>query len=78
MSPSEFTERLKNEALELNNRIEKLHNFLNSDKFIELTDYHQKLLVLQFNYMSDYSNVLSIRLELLEKYPNENTKPQGD
>lgn len=78
MTPSELIERLKNESSDLNYKIEKLHIFLNSDKFAELTDYHQKLLVLQFNYMSDYSNVLSIRLELLERYPNESTKLQGD
>ena len=60
-----FLERLKVEKIELDERIEKLTAFSNSDKFKDIDSKQQSLLNIQLKIMESYSQILLERLVLL-------------
>jgi uncharacterized membrane protein (DUF106 family) len=60
-----FLERLKVEKIELDERIEKLTAFSNSDKFKDIDSKQQSLLNVQLKIMESYSQILLERLVLL-------------
>jgi len=69
---STFKERLIKEQADLNEKVEKLKEFIEGNKvFITLPVEHQELLCRQFRYMSDYNLILLKRLELLEQTEDE-------
>lgn len=69
---STFKERLIKEQLDLNEKVEKLKEFIEGNKvFITLPVEHQELLCRQFRYMSDYNLILLKRIELLEQTEDE-------
>lgn len=47
------------------NRLTDLDKFINSEKFIELTDTEQDLIFEQFEYMTKYVLILDKRLKLV-------------
>lgn len=63
----DFKKRLKVEREELNNKIIKLGQFVNSDKFKTLDDENRTLLLLQHYMMNQYLEVLDKRISLLIK-----------
>ena len=62
-----FIERLETEKSELDDKISKLNNFLNSDNFKTISEYQQLKLTEQVTYMMLYSRVLNERLQDLKK-----------
>ena len=69
---STFKERLIKEQVDLNEKVEKLKEFIEGNKvFITLPVEHQELLCEQFRYMSDYNLILLKRIELLEQTEDE-------
>ena len=60
-----FLERLKVEKIELDEKIEKLTAFSNSDKFKDIDSKQQSLLNIQLKIMESYSQILLERLILL-------------
>lgn len=62
-----FIERLETEKSELDDKISKLNNFLNSDNFKTVSEYQQLKLTEQVTYMTLYSRVLNERLQNLKK-----------
>lgn len=60
-----FLERLKVEKAELDEKIEKLTAFSNSDKFKDIDSKQQSLLNIQLKIMESYSQILLERLVLL-------------
>jgi hypothetical protein len=60
-----FLDRLNDEAVELSVRLNKLCEFLCSDKFNELSKANQLLLSKQKKAMEEYLSILDIRLALL-------------
>lgn len=69
---STFKERLIEEQADLNEKVEKLKEFIEGNKvFITLPVEHQELLCEQFRYMSDYNLILLKRIELLEQTEDE-------
>ena len=69
---STFKERLIKEQVDLNEKVEKLKEFIEGNKvFITLPVEHQELLCRQFRYMSDYNLILLKRIELLEQTEDE-------
>lgn len=60
-----FLERLKVEKTELDEKIEKLLAFSNSEKFKEIDSEQQTLLNIQLKIMESYSQILLERLVLL-------------
>ena len=62
-----FIERLEIEKSELDDKISKLNNFLNSDNFKTVSEYQQSKLTEQVTYMTLYSRVLNERLQDLKK-----------
>ncbi len=59
-----FQERMINEFKELNDRVEKMWNFVHKDpKFEELDKTERKLLLRQLTGMSTYLDALEDRLE---------------
>ncbi len=56
-------ERVKEELGELRNRLKRLNDYIRSDKFQELDNNSQALLVIQSHTMSTYEDVLGMRLE---------------
>lgn len=64
---SDFLSRLKTEASELAEKTEKLSTFLNGDAFTKLSKGNRILLYEQVEIMQRYLNVLTIRIELIEK-----------
>lgn len=60
-----FLERLKVEKAELDEKIEKLTAFSNSDKFKDIDSKQQSLLNIQLKIMESYSQILLERLILL-------------
>jgi len=63
---SDFKLRLESEKVELDEKLSKLTSFLDSEKSDELEFNAKALLIIQKNIMSGYSNVLGMRLKLLE------------
>lgn len=62
---SDFKNRLEVEKNELQAKLRKLHDFLNSENFYKLSEANQLLLKKQCFIMNDYFEILIVRLELL-------------
>lgn len=61
----DFVGRIVNEKNELDERSNKLCDFIQSEKFNMLSMNMRKLMVDQYDTMVEYSNILGKRLELL-------------
>ena len=62
---SNFIKRLENEESQLRDRINKLYDFIESDKFDEVEREQQSLLLIQLNAMRTYWRILQTRLNRL-------------
>lgn len=62
---STFLERLQQEQKELNEKLEKLGDFIVSENFEKLSKANKMLLRKQCSVMNEYNEVLILRLELL-------------
>lgn len=60
-------ERVDREAVELDERMERLEGFMRSGGFVELDDTHRYLLQRQYAVMAEYLGILKSRIRLLEK-----------
>lgn len=60
----QFIQRMHVEATDLSNKMTKLTNFTESDRFERLTSSQQVLLTEQLKHMGDYLGVLSQRIDL--------------
>lgn len=58
-----FVARMLMEHAELKEKINKLDAFIDGDKYVELPDYKQDLLVAQYNAMLTYLGILEMRLK---------------
>lgn len=58
-------DRVQIELTDLQIKLESLQAFVNSDKFNELGEYMQKLMLEQKASMTDYADVLEQRLQLM-------------
>lgn len=58
-----FVDRMRIELADLHNRIVSLHGFMLSQKYRELSDVEQSMLVRQFTTMHDYHDALANRLD---------------
>lgn len=59
---STFKERLMDEKVELDVKIDKLYDFTISDNFKEIEEIQQSLLIVQLQVMKSYSVILDERL----------------
>lgn len=66
--------RVKDENVQLKERLNKLGNFVGTSAYYELKDYDRRLLDEQFRIMCEYAGILSIRQERLENQLNEDVK----
>lgn len=71
-----FIDRLAKEGTDLSKKVEKLSDFLDSDKFKELDKNQQMLLTIQLGSMSAYLTAITMRLHLLSE--QEATKERPD
>lgn len=58
-----FVDRMRIELADLHNRIVSLNGFMLSQKYRELSDVEQSMLVRQFTNMHDYHDALTNRLD---------------
>lgn len=64
----EYQLRVVEEKKELDNKIEKLDDFISSKVFLKnVSSTQQDLLLLQHQWMSNYSKVLELRIKDFEK-----------
>lgn len=66
MIMDKFVVKLKAERSDLNGKISRLSEFLDSLEFnrsIKISPFHIELLKMQLNVMSAYSRILALRLE---------------
>lgn len=63
---STFKERLMDEKVELDKKIDKLYDFTISDKFKEIEEVQQSLLVVQLQVMKSYGTILNERLNYIK------------
>lgn len=59
----DFIKRLEAETEELQDKIEKLLVFMQTDKFTSMSEKQQVLLTMQANTMTTYLGLLGLRLE---------------
>lgn len=64
---SDFLSRLIQEEEELQDKLNKLGQFLHSEKLKDLSKANELLLRKQYHYMNGYLNTLIVRIELLQK-----------
>lgn len=64
-----FKDRLLEEKKELDDRKLKLALFLDGDKVLEINPIQADLLNMQLSAMETYSQILHLRISLLEKEP---------
>jgi hypothetical protein len=64
---SDFKTRVIEEKAKLDEKIEKLEAFLNSDRIDSVSVNHQYLLSMQLLAMQQYTHILDMRLQLLER-----------
>lgn len=64
---SDFLERLKQEKKDLQEKTDKLSDFLASANSSKLSEANLILLNRQLHVMSEYSDILIVRIELIEK-----------
>ena len=60
----DYLKRLIDEHKDLNEKISKLYDFLNSEKFIELSEEEQVLLDAQYHAMQTYGFIIAERLKI--------------
>lgn len=58
----EFIQRIQNERAELSIKLANLVKFFDTDVYENLSDYQQELLVQQCEAMSDYLEILDLRI----------------
>lgn len=58
-----FVDRMRIELADIHNRIVSLHGFMLTQKYRELSDVEQSMLVRQFTTMHDYHDALANRLD---------------
>lgn len=58
-----FVDRMRIELADLHNRIVSLHGFMLTQKYRELSDVEQSMLVRQFTTMHDYHDALANRID---------------
>ena len=63
----ELLEKVKEEKNELDEKIAKLYAITKSNEFEDLSAIYKMLLSKQLDAMTDYSAILSVRIELLNK-----------
>ena len=63
-----LVDRMRIELADLHNRIVSLHGFMLSQKYRELSDVEQSMLVRQFTTMHDYHDALANRLDYYESH----------
>ena len=63
----EFLIRVITEQNELYDKLTKLNEFIETEKFKSLDDENQRLLKMQSSAMSIYNDVLNMRYELLTR-----------
>jgi len=69
---SNYIERIKSELTELNNKLEKLNNFIANDAFMQLSTQKQELLRIQLAIMEAYVRIIKLRINLaVETLNNE-------
>lgn len=68
---STFQDRLITEKNELNEKFEKLTNFIHTPQFEKIDAVQQSLLQIQASAMFTYAKCLSERIVWLEKQSNE-------
>ena len=61
----DFKERLKTEAQELAEKINKLNDFMRTQTFVDLDRKNKDLLYAQSRLMNEYLQILGQRLEFL-------------
>lgn len=61
---SNYKDRVLEEAIELNDKIAKLCDFMHSDSFVELSGVNQGLLMVQLEFMKGYAETLKRRVDL--------------
>lgn len=61
-----FLDRMKIEDIELSERFDKLRIFINQEKFKELDKFMQAMLLVQYQKMNDYKDMLERRCECAE------------
>lgn len=66
-----FTDRLKIEMEDLEEKCQKLEDFISSGKIESLEEIHQNLLKTQFYAMAAYYGAVRTRYELLTKHKEE-------
>lgn len=64
---SDFKDRLVTEHSELSEKIEKLSNFLESERFSDIDKEQQELLKQQYQVMLEYQQILIQRIKLLQE-----------
>lgn len=64
MNNTSYIDRLKTEYTELQNRITKLKNFINSPTALEIQEEKLELLVRQYQVMNEYLSILRARISL--------------
>ena len=57
-----YEKRLLEEESQLKEKIGKLYDFTQSDKFSELPDYAKQMLIIQLDAMRTYNRVISYRV----------------
>ena len=63
----DIIEKISIEQSELDNKLDKLNDFISSDKFNEIEEEQQNLLLAQQGTMARYLCILRDRLNLLNK-----------
>ncbi len=66
----DYVKRVFEERRELDSKLLKLTEFVDTNKFKELSEINQKLLIEQESIMADYSKVLSERLVVMTENQN--------
>ena len=62
---SDFKSRLLEEQLQLNDKVEKLDNFIMDKKFEEIDKFQQTMLTVQLSAMTTYLQCLNARIAKL-------------
>ena len=66
MEEKDYLKRMKSEVVELLERVKKIKSFIGSDKFNELSEQKQNLLIAQKFAMGAYLNILTERIRVEE------------
>lgn len=71
MNNEELLNKLDNELFLLNDKIDKIYQFINNmELYPQLTTNHKFLLIIQHNAMITYSQILKARIEDLKENNN--------